>query len=203
MEESDNFGKFSRNSRNETSRRKPQEASKEDLHLFDHHHHQVCLKHETIKFISSQDDIPGVQEPGTWLGKPVTCRSFSSASTSSGVGESLLAGGVSLGACKGFRGSKGGTARGRGDEATSAITATRGHAHARLPRSTFCAARFKEKTTSPSTVGLDCASQLEGSALEQQGNTGIGLGCTEKQPSISQGNTSHPSAQNLMASSLS
>ena len=124
----------------------------------------------------------------------MTCRELSiSASTSSGVGASLLAGGVSFGAWKGFRGSEGGTARGRGDEATAPITGTRGHAHAGLPRSTFCAATVHVKTTSPSTVDLDCASQLEASAQHREGNTGIGLGYTEMLPSFSQGNTSTPS----------
>ena len=196
LEENEKFGKFSRNSRNETSRRKPQKANQEDLHQFDHHHHQVCLKHEPIKFVTSQDDIPGGQEPGTWLGKPVTCRRFSSASTSSGVGESLLAGGVSFGARKGFRGSAGGSARGRGDEATATITA-RGHTHARLPRSTFCAASTHVKTTSPGTVGLDCASQLEASARKQEGNTGLGLGYTENRTSFSKGNISNPKQPRL------
>ena len=140
------------------------------------------MKQDTLLPISSQDDhLPGAQEPGTWLDTPVTCRDCPPASSScSGEGAcSLLAGGTSLRAGKGFRGQAGGSARGRGDEITAYITA-RGATSAGLPRSTFCAATTDVMTTSPGTVGLDCASKLEASARKPGGNTATGLGYTEK-----------------------
>ena len=42
----------------------------EDLHHFNHH--QVHPEPKLVKFKPSQDDLPGGQEPGTWLGNPVT-----------------------------------------------------------------------------------------------------------------------------------
>ena len=130
-----------------------EDTSQEDLNCFDHHHRQECLKQETLQPISSQDDhLPGAQEPGTWLDTPVTCRDCPPASSScSGEGAcSLLAGGTSLRAGKGFRGPAGGSARGRGNEITANITA-RGATSAGLPRSTFCATTTDVKTTSPGT----------------------------------------------------
>ena len=100
-------------------------------------------KEDTVifKFGPSQGDLPGDQEPGTWLGHPWTSRTSSSAPSSGGTRRaSLLAGGMSL---EEFQGVHEGPVRGRGlgsNRHDYSYQDPRGNAHARLPRCTFNAA---------------------------------------------------------------
>ena len=89
-------------SKSSTTRREAKEDSgrnwKEDTVIF--------------KFGPSQGDLPGDQEPGTWLGHPWTSRTSSSATSSGGTWRtSLLAGGMSF---RELQGVHGGPVRGRG-----------------------------------------------------------------------------------------
>jgi hypothetical protein len=106
---------------------------------------------DIFQFGPSQDDLPGDQEPGTWLGHPWTCRTTSSETSSGGTGAggSLLAGSVSFGK---LRGIQGGPVRGRGRGSNYSYQHSKGGAHARLPRSAYCAAEHVGKTTIPLSI---------------------------------------------------